>query len=241
MARRSRIAIGGLGYHVINRRVGGLQLFESYADYSMFENILQEAYERSGVSVAAYCLMPNHWHLLFWLRHDDELSETIRWISVTHSARWRSAPRNAGNGPLYEGRFRSFPVQTDWHFSLVANYIEQNPLRKGLAYNTGDWPWSSLWRRNQEDAKLTEFLGAWPDEPLCVSGEVNETGAEVNDKIQQIRHSVQYGRPFGDDEWMLRTAKELRLESTLRPRGRPKQNPNAAPFYMHSDRTPNGF
>lgn len=241
MARRSRIAIGGLGYHVINRRVGGLPLFESYADYSMFENILQEAHQRSGVGVAAYCLMPNHWHLLFWLRHDDELSETIRWISVTHSARWRSAHRDAGNGPLYEGRFRSFPVQTDRHFLMVAEYVEQNAPRKGLVYDAGDWPWSSLWRRNQQDPKLTAFLSAWPDGACCDRNEAKEADVEINDRIRRLRHSAQYGKPFGDDEWVIRTAKALRLESTLRPRGRPKQNPGAAPSDLCADRATSGL
>lgn len=239
MARRSRIAIAGLGYHVINRRVGGLPLFESYADYATFENILTEAYHRSGLGLAAYCLMPNHWHLLFWPRHDDELSETIRWISVTHSARWRSAHREAGNGPLYEGRFRSFPVQTDRHFSMIADYIECNALRRGLVHNPGDWPWSSLWRRNQGNPALTEFMSDWPDIPDCVRSQTQETSSEVEDKLPQIRHSVQYGRPFGDDEWVLHTAKVLRLESTLRPRGRPRQAP--APLQWFADQAAGGI
>ncbi|MFQ5684978.1 MAG: hypothetical protein ACE5HC_17120 [Candidatus Binatia bacterium] len=59
MPRRPRIATGGLSYHVLNRRVGGLRLFEKPSDYAAFEDILQEAYERTGIRIAAYCLMPN--------------------------------------------------------------------------------------------------------------------------------------------------------------------------------------
>ncbi len=87
MPRRPRNASGGLAYHVLNRRVGRLPLFEKPADYAAFEKILQEAYERSGIRIAAYCLMPNHWHLLLWPQGDGELSEVMRWVTVTHTQR----------------------------------------------------------------------------------------------------------------------------------------------------------
>ena len=83
MPRRPRLATGGLAYHVLNRRVGRLALFEKPADYLAFENILKEAHDRTDVRIAAYCLMPNHWHLLLWPRSDGELSEVMRWITVT--------------------------------------------------------------------------------------------------------------------------------------------------------------
>ncbi len=85
MPRRPRIATGGLAYHVLNRRVGRLPLFESPADYAAFEAILQTAHEQTRLRIAAYCLMPTHWHLVLWPRHDGELSEVMRWITVTHS------------------------------------------------------------------------------------------------------------------------------------------------------------
>ena len=87
MPRRPRLATGGLAYHVPNRRIGRLPLFDKAADYLAFEKILQEAHDRIGVRIAAYCLMPNHWHLLLWPRTDGELSEVMRWITVTHTQR----------------------------------------------------------------------------------------------------------------------------------------------------------
>jgi putative transposase len=62
-------------------------LFEKPADYSAFAKILAEARHRTGIRIAAYCLMPNHWHLLLWPRSDGELSEVMRWITVTHTQR----------------------------------------------------------------------------------------------------------------------------------------------------------
>ena len=91
MPRRPRLATGGIAYHVLNRRVSRLPLFEKPGDYHAFETILGEAIERTNIRIAAYCLMPNHyWHLLLWPRDDGELSEVIRWITVTHTQRWHA-------------------------------------------------------------------------------------------------------------------------------------------------------
>ncbi len=74
MPRRPRIATGGLAYHVLIRRVGRLPLFETTGDYAAFERILQESHAQTRVRIAAYCLMPTHWHLLLWPRTDGEVS-----------------------------------------------------------------------------------------------------------------------------------------------------------------------
>jgi len=86
-------------------------LFDKPADYSAFEKILAEAHYRTGIRIAAFCLMPNHWHLLLWPRTDGELSEVMRWITVTHTQRWHAHRHSSGTGPVYQGRFKSFPVQ----------------------------------------------------------------------------------------------------------------------------------
>jgi hypothetical protein len=64
------------------------------------------------VRVFLHCLMPNHWHLLLWPREDGELSETMRWLTVTHTQRWHVHRHTAGSGPVYQGRFKSFPYET---------------------------------------------------------------------------------------------------------------------------------
>ena len=87
MPRRPRLSTGGIAYHVLNRRFGRLELFEKPADYFAFEKILAQAHPRTGRRIAAYCLMPNHWHLLLWPRSDGDLSEVMRWITVTHTQR----------------------------------------------------------------------------------------------------------------------------------------------------------
>ena len=221
MPRRPRLATGGLAYHVLNRRVGREPLFQTPTDYNAFETILEEAFENTRIRIAAYCLMPNHWHLLLWPREDGELSEILRWITVTHTQRWHSFHDTAGMGPVYQGRFKSFPVQSDEHFLMVARYVERNPLRARLVRKAEQWRWSSLWRRGQGDVKLRKFLSAWPVErSRNWVGWVNKS--ETVSELEDLRISVQRGRPFGDPRWQVRIAKRLDLESTLRPRGRPK-------------------
>jgi putative transposase len=221
MPRRPRVSTGGLAYHVLNRRVGRLRLFEKPADYLAFENILYEAHERAGIRIAAYCLMRNHWHLLLWPRDDGELSEVMRWITVTHTQRWHAHRQTSGSGPVYQGRFKSFPVQTDEHFLTVARYVERNALRAKLVKRAEQWQWSSLWRWAHADPELVVFLSDWPVErPRQWVAWVNQS--ERASELEDLRCSAQRGRPFGSEGWVARIAKRLGLESTLRPRGRPK-------------------
>src|SRR4051794_23180755 len=108
MARRLRNAAGGVVYHVLNRAVGRGTLFEDQHDYAAFEKVLAEACERfPDVDVLAYCLMPNHWHLVVVPSADGELSEFMRWLTVTHTQRWHAHHGTSGTGPLYQGRFKS--------------------------------------------------------------------------------------------------------------------------------------
>ena len=221
MPRRPRLAAGDLAYHVLNRRVGRLELFEKPTDYAAFENILFEAHTRTNIRIAAYCLMPNHWHLLLWPRHDGELSEVLRWITVTHTQRWHAHHHSAGTGPIYQGRFKSFPVQTDEHFLTVARYVERNALRAKLTDRAEDWQWSSLWRHVQTDRIFTSWLSDWPMErPRDWTTRVNRPHTAL--ELEALRVSVQRGRPFGDEGWVRRMARRFGMESTLRPRGRPK-------------------
>jgi putative transposase len=200
---------------------GGSRCLKKPAEYAAFEKILAEAHVQTRIRIVAYCLMPNHWHLLLWPRHDGELSEVLRWITVTHTQHWHAPCHTAGTGPVYQGRFKSFPVQTDEHFLTVARYVERNALRTKLVGRAEDWQWSSGWRRTQGDPKLTAWLSVWPvevprDWVACVNRP--ETASE----LEALRLSVQRGRPFGADAWVRRMAKRFGMESTLRSRGRPR-------------------
>lgn len=122
---------------------------------------------------------------------------------------------------MYQGRFKSFPVLTDEHFLMVARYVERNALRAKLVDRAEAWPWSSVWRRTQGNSTLTAWLSDWPIErPRDWMARVNRP--QTASELASIRVSVQRGHPFGEDTWVQRLAKRFGMESTLRPRGRPR-------------------
>jgi putative transposase len=131
MPRRARSIIGGYAYHVLNRANGRLRLFRKEADYLAFEKVLAQACQRVPLRILGYTIMPNHWHFVVWPRrgHDDEVSEFFRWLTVTHSLRWHAHRNTTGMGHVYQGRFKSFPIEQDEHLSTVLRYVERNPLR----------------------------------------------------------------------------------------------------------------
>src|SRR5438874_1075913 len=123
MARRRRTDAADVVYHVLNRRVGKARLFFKPADYAAFEKVLEEAARRfPDVLLLAYCLMPNHWHLVIRPRRARLLSRYMQWVTTTHMRRWHAHRHSIGTGPVYQGRFKSFPVQDDAHLLVVCRY-----------------------------------------------------------------------------------------------------------------------
>jgi putative transposase len=223
MARRLRVVRDGDVYHVLNRRVGRLPLFEDDGDFEAFEKVLSEATARTpSVRVLAYTLMSNHWHLLLWPRRGKDLAAFMQWLTVTHMRRWHAHRGSAGEGPVYQGRFKSFPVQDDAHLYVVARYVERNAARAGLVRRAEQWRWSSLWRR--ERGVATPWLtppGDWPQRPpKDYLAWVNR--AETAKEVEALERSVKRGTPFGDARWVTRIANTLKLQSSLRDPWRPK-------------------
>jgi len=223
MGRPLRAAAGGIIYHVWNRANGRQGIFETPGDYEAFERVLREAHERVAMRTLAYCVMPNHWHLVLWPHSEGDLSRFMAWLTLTHTQRWHAQHHSAGAGHLYQGRFKSFPVQTDEHFLTVCRYVERNPLRAGLVVNAEEWRWSSLGRRSKGSRQSQEWLADWPlRRPRNWVGWTNEaqTGAE----LEAVRKCVARGQPYGQEGWVQRMSRRLSLEGTLRPRGRPRKS-----------------
>jgi putative transposase len=218
MPRVSRFAPGGVVFHVTNRGNGRMRVFRKAGDYSAFVELLAEGKGRAGVELFAYCLMPNHWHLVLRPRTDRDLAGYMSWVTNTHVKRYR-AHYVGTSGHLYQGRYKSFPVQADGHLLAVLRYVEGNPVRgtKPLVEGAEAWEWSSL-----GGGRLVEGLvDAWPVErPRNWVGLVNAGQAEA--ELERIRQSVLRGRPLGEERWSRETARRLGLGHTLRGRGRPR-------------------
>ena len=222
MPRRPRNAPGGFVYHALNRAVARLPLFEKPGDYDAFERVLALALHEHPTRLLAYCLMPNHWHLVLWPRQEGELTAFVRWLTHTHTMRWHAHHHTQGTGHLYQGRFKSFPVESDDHLYTVVRYVERNPLRAGLVKKAENWCWSSLGKRQAEDVNALALLHPWPvPVPDDWPARVNRPQTEA--ELEAVRRAVVRGCPFGETAWQQRTARRFGLEHTLRPRGRPKK------------------
>jgi putative transposase len=227
MPRRARNAPGGFVYHALNRAVARLPLFQKPADYAAFERLLAEALAKYPTRLLAYCLMPNHWHLVLWPEQDGEMTAFLRWLTLTHSMRWHAHYHTAGTGHIYQARYKSFPVETDDHLYTVLRYVERNALRANLVGRAEAWRWGSLWRRQGRGAgPLT--LHPWPV-PLPGDWLERVNAPQSAGEVEAVRRAVVRGSPFGSPAWQVATAQRLGLEATLRPKGRPKKTRQQAP------------
>ncbi len=222
MSRRPRVAPGGFIYHVLNRAVARLPLFQNRADYEAFERVLVLALERHPMRILAYIVMPNHWHMVLWPSEDGELTAFVRWLTHTHTMRWHAYHQSTGTGHLYQGRFKAFPVQSDEHFLTVCRYVERNAVRANLVLRAEQWRWSSLWRREGGDAQPKSLLSDWPVERPDNWLEIINQPQSVAE-LAVVRRSVIRNAPYGSVGWQSHTAGRLSLEFTLRPRGRPRK------------------
>jgi putative transposase len=222
MGRPHRAAEGGYVYHVLNRANARMTIFEDDGDYEAFEKVLAQAVERTKTRLLAYCVMPNHWHLIVWPRKDGELSRFVGWLTLTHTQRWHAHRHSSGSGHVYQGRFKSFPIQEDEHFFTVARYVERNALRANLVRRAEQWRWSSLYRWLCGSVADKELLAAWPlARKANWADHVNAPQTEA--ELRAVRRSVQRGSPFGAESWSEQAVRRLGLESTVRPQGRPKK------------------
>lgn len=224
MPRRPRIFPAGICFHVLNRAVARLPLFENQEDYLAFERVLEEAVQRAPLSIFAYCVMPNHWHFVARGETDHQLSDFFRWLTHTHTMRWHAHHRTGGTGHLYQGRFKTFPIEEDGHLLPVLRYVEGNPRRANLCEIAEQWRYSSAWRRTFSDGQADGILALWPiPQPPQWRHAVNQP--QNAKELEAIRRSLSHGTPFGSNAWVRQAADQLQLKHTLRPRGRPKNEP----------------
>jgi putative transposase len=218
MPRQTRTIAAGVIYHVLNRGNGRRMLFCKDQDFVAFLKLLADALNRFPVDLLAYCLMGNHWHLILRPRTGDALSRMMAWLTVTHARRHHMHYPNPGSGHLYQGRFKSFPVEADEHFLTLARYVHGNPMRAGLVKRAEQWRWSDLGRGGGVSLPLVE----WPvDRPRQWVKIVNEPMESAG--VGAIEVSLNRGRPYGSPRWVERIASRLGLTQTLRERGRPRR------------------
>jgi len=210
--------VAGGHYHVISRGNNRATIFHSHGDYAAFVGLLREAQLRVEVSILAFCLMPNHFHLVLSQRAATDISRWLQWLLTTFGHRYHG--HHGSCGRLWQGRFKAFPIEQDAHLLTVMRYVERNALRAGLTRRAENWPWSSLeCRKRPEDTLLTP-----PPVPLPSDWVMRVNNPQSAEELAALRESVNRQRPFGSEPWVAEAVQHLGLKSSLRPRGRPRKH-----------------
>ncbi len=191
-------------------------MYHNKADYNSFVRLMLKACERTPMRVLAFCLMPNHFHLVVWPYEDGDLSHWMQWLLTSHVRRYHRLRGTSGR--IWQGRFKAFPIQQDRHLLTVLRYVERNPVRANLVTSARDWAWSSI--AALRDHKTRQLLTPSPvgkpaDWLTVVDTPVNEN------ELEALRQCGSRNAPYGNSDWAIKTARELGLESSLRPVGRP--------------------
>jgi|UniRef100_A0A7C6AGX3 putative transposase len=216
MPRIARSVVDGLIYHILNRGNGGQIVFRKEQDYRVFIELISSARIEFDIRIFAYCIMPNHFHIVAMPLRGENLSNFMHLIMTTHVRRYHKHYGTSGH--IWQGRYKSFIVQENNYLLTVLRYVEGNPVRAKLVNSAVEWEWSSHRERiNLIPNKilsnpLIDIPSHWTkfvDEPLS-----------FND-LEKLRNSINRQAPYGEEEWQIQICKNLGLESTIRPRGRP--------------------
>jgi putative transposase len=222
MGRPPRVDVGDLVYHVINRANFHFKLFSKDKQYREFLDILEEAQAFVPMRLLAYCLMPNHWHLVLYPRNEGDLSKFMHYVTLTHTQRFHAKTKTIGYGHIYQGRYKSLPVGDDRYFLTLVRYVERNAKRAAFVKRAEDWKWSSAHIRFLGTDAQKKLLYPWPvEEPDDYREFLNRS--EPKEEVETIRYAIKRNKPYGSDEWTEKIIKKFGLESTVHDPWRPKK------------------
>lgn len=189
-----------------------MTVFHKAGDYRAFLDLLTAAKSKFPIQVFGVCLMPNHFHLIVQPATEAALSPFMQWWMTSHVRRYHQHYRSHGH--VWQGRFKSFPIQDDGHLLTALRYVLRNPVRAGLVEHAIDWAWSSLRFPSLSDPLPVDTPPEWVqwiDQPL------------FEHELVTLRTCVNRQQPFGREDWQVSIATTLGLESTMRRRGRPRK------------------
>jgi putative transposase len=204
MARIARLVVPGVPHHVTQRGNRRQTTFFGDDDYRLYRDLLAEAADRAGAEVWAYCLMPNHVHVILTPSDPDGLRKTLADLHRRYTAHINA--RNRWTGHLWQGRFGSVAMD-EAHLFAAARYVALNPVRARLTAGAGDWPWSSarahLAGRDDGVVKVAPLLERAGDFAAFLAEPFDEDAAYA-----ALRRAETIGRPLGDEGWITRLERE---------------------------------
>jgi putative transposase len=223
MARLARVVIPGIAHHVTQRGNGRARTFFSNADYALYRDLLAEQCRRADVEVWAWCLMPNHVHLVLVPADADGLRRALaavhrRYAGIIHARRRRT-------GHFWQGRFGAVAMDEE-HLAAAMRYVSLNPVRARLVARAQDWRWSST------RAHLTG-----KDDGITARAPIRERFPDFADLIAsadaeafaRLRAAERIGRPLGDDRFLAKIERATKRRLKPRKRGpKPRIKTNAS-------------
>jgi len=220
MARLSRIVIPTLPHHVTQRGNRRETVFFCDEDYQAYLTMLRDAADKAGSEIWAWCLMPNHVHLIIVPSHEDGLRQSVANAHRRYAARINA--RNKWTGHLWQGRFGSV-VMDETHLLRAFAYVSLNPVRAGLVARAEQWKWSSV----------HAHMAGKDDEITKVSPALSRVGnftsflenSYDDQDFEQLRRAEIVGRPIGSKKFLQSLEKQLNRTLQVQKRGRKKQRP----------------
>lgn len=217
MPRLARLVVPGIPHHVTQRGNRRQPTFFSDDDYRLYRHVLGEECARAGTRIWAWCLMPNHVHLVLVPAREDGLRVAL---GEAHRRYTRCVNSREGwRGHLWQGRFASFPMD-ERHLLACVRYVELNPVRAGLVARAEQWPWSSarahLGLGGDRLTELAPMLGRVGDWRAMLDSGLRDEERDA------IRAGERSGSPLGDAAFRARLA-AAGAAFVSRPRGRPKK------------------
>ena len=222
MARLARVVIPGHPHHVTQRGNGGARTFFGDSDYALYRDLLAEHCRAAEVEVWAWCLMPNHVHLILVPSDADGLRRALARVHRTYAGIIQARRKRSGH--FWQGRFGAVAMDEE-HLAAALRYVSLNPVRARLVQRAQDWRWSSVRAhlRGKDDGmtELKPIRDRFPDfaDLLAVEPETDMFG--------QLRAAESIGRPLGDDRFLARL--ERRTGRTLKPAKRGPKPAKQAP------------
>ena len=218
MARLARLVVPGLPHHITQRGNRRQQTFFNDEDYAAYVELMAEWCGEHGVEIWAYCLMPNHVHMIAVPQSEDGLRRAIGEAHRRYTRRINF--REKWRGYLWQGRFASF-VMDEPYLLAAARYVEWNPVRANMVADAAEWPWSSarahLSGRDEQLVKVGPMLAMIHDWRAFLDSAIPEG------QLQALRDHGRTGRPLGDASFIERLEKLVgRILRPRKPGRRPK-------------------
>jgi putative transposase len=221
MPRIARIVGAGYPHHIVERGNNRERVFGNPRDYEKYLSFLSKYSEEKEAAVLAYCLMPNHIHLLVRPSGEETLAKMMQGVTLCYSKYFNR--ENGRTGRLWECRYYSAIVDGDSYLWTVSKYIENNPVRAGIVKKPEDYPYSSA------RAHILGNKDLILQEPLFDAGELDEYRRFVRleqDKrtLEEIRKQTRSGKPLGNVGFLETLSEKIGYSLSFGPKGRPRKS-----------------